>query len=231
VPYDTVLLDLDHTLLDSDDSEHQAFVAAMRAAGAADPTEHLAAYTTINGALWAAVERGELTPNDVKVARFERLIDRQGLDADATTIAQVFVGSLGANGDLYPGARRLLDRLSNIAVLALVTNGLGEVQRTRLARLDLERYFDAVVISGEVGTAKPGAAIFDLTFERLGRPDRMGALMVGDSLTSDIRGGADYGIATCWYNPGGASSNGVVATYEVASLAEIEKIVERGPDG
>lgn len=125
----------------------------------------------------------------------------------------------------------MLDRLSNTVGLALVTNGLGEVQRARLTRLDLERYFDAVVISGEVGTAKPGNAIFDLTFERLGRPDRAGALMVGDSLTSDIRGGADYGIDTCWYNPGGDSPNGIVATYEAASLTEIVGIVEGGLNG
>jgi 2-haloacid dehalogenase len=83
----------------------------------------------------------------------------------------------------------------------LVTNGLGEVQRARIERLDLEPLFDAIVISGEVGTAKPGTKIFDIAFDALGWPARESALMIGDSLSSDIAGGANYGIATCWYNP------------------------------
>ena len=92
-------------------------------------------------------------------------------------------------------------RSSSQTSLALVTNGLSEVQRTRIERLDLGRYFDAVVISSEVGAAKPSTEIFDLAFELLGSPAKASALMVGDSLTSDIQGGINYGIATCWYNP------------------------------
>jgi HAD superfamily hydrolase (TIGR01549 family) len=85
--------------------------------------------------------------------------------------------------------------------LALVTNGLSDVQRARIERLGLGRYFDAIAISSELGSAKPAPAIFEFALAGLGAPARATALMVGDSLTSDIRGGRNAGIATCWYNP------------------------------
>ena len=86
-------------------------------------------------------------------------------------------------------------------MLAVISNGLGEVVYARLARLGLSDYFDAVVVSSEVGVAKPNPAIFEAAFERLGSPDKATTLMVGDSLTSDIAGGSAFGIDTCWYNP------------------------------
>ena len=110
--------------------------------------------------------------------------------------------------------------------MAMVTNGLSEVQRARIERLDLGRYFEAIVISAEVGAAKPGGDIFDLTFEALGNPDPAGALMIGDNLPSDIKGGIDYGIATCWYNPGGKSAPPeLTPAHTVTDLAAIHDVV------
>ena len=85
--------------------------------------------------------------------------------------------------------------------LALVTNGLSEVQRARIDRLGLGRYFGVIAISSELGTAKPAPAIFEIALAGFGAPAKSSALMVGDSLTSDIQGGRNAGIATCWYNP------------------------------
>ena len=137
----------------------------------------------------------------MRTARFEQLVAAAGLDADPVVMADAFVAGLGMHGDLYPGVRSVLETLTAQASLALVTNGLSEVQRKRIERLDLGRYFDAVVISSEVGAAKPSTEIFDIAFDLLGSPARESVLMVGDSLTSDIQGGINYGIATCWYNP------------------------------
>ena len=199
--YATILLDLDHTLLDSDASETTAFQVTLATFGAQDPASYRSTYDRINRALWERVERGEIDPQHVKTARFKQLAQETGMAADPGDMAVVFARALGAHGELYPGARSALEQLAQSATLALVTNGLSEVQRSRINRLDLERYFDAVVISAEVGTSKPGTEIFDIAFEALGFPGRQSALMVGDSLTSDIQGGANYGIATCWYNP------------------------------
>ena len=121
-------------------------------------------------------------------------------------------------------AREVLDSLAGTATLALITNGIGEVQRTRIERLAIEHYFDAIVISGEVGKAKPGTEIFDIVFERLDAPDKETALIIGDNLGSDIQGGINYGIDTCWYNPGGRNSNGVTATHEIVDLAALQTI-------
>ncbi len=204
-PYTTILLDLDHTLFDTDASEVLAFAATLQAAGVAEPSAHLPTYQRINRALWAAVERHEITPGDVRLARFEQFVAATGLDLDPAELADAFVIGLAEHGDLFDGALDVLDRLAETTRLALVTNGLSEVQRRRIERLGIDRHFAAVIVSAEVGASKPGTRIFDLTFTALGSDDRRtGALMVGDSLSSDMRGGRAAGIATCWYDPHGS---------------------------
>lgn len=226
-----MLFDLDHTLLDSHASESMAYRATLEGVGVGDPDAHFAVYDRINRELWAAVEAGTIGPDDVRVSRFERLIAERHLDADPQAMADRFVAGLGAYGELYEGAEDLLRRLGGFARLGLVTNGIGEVQRARIERLGIESSFSTIVISGEVGTAKPGTAIFDIAFARLGNPPLGTTLMVGDSLTSDIAGGINYGIATCWYNPprNGSppkpSPRHIHPTYEVSDLLAIETIV------
>lgn len=227
VRYPTLLFDLDHTLFDSDASLVQALEVALADAGVDDPGGRYEVFDRINRALWKQVEASTMTPQQVHVARFVQLAEEIGFDADPAALATVYGRALGEHGDLYPGARELLDALAATPVtMALVTNGLSEVQRARIARHDLDRYFAAVVISAEVGTAKPGPLIFDLTFEALGGPDPAGAVMIGDNLSSDILGGADYGIDTCWYNPGGRTADlDVAITHDVRTLAEIHDVV------
>lgn len=222
--YSTLLIDFDHTLLDSDASAHAAFAITMVAAGVADPSPVIPAFEAINAELWAAVESGDLSPNDIRSLRFERLVRATGIDADPGAMADLYVQGLGAHGGLYPGVADVLDALAERASLALVTNGIGEVQRARIERLGLAPYFDAVVISGEVGSAKPATEIFDIAFERLGRPDKTATLMVGDNPTSDIAGGIAYGIDTCWYSPNGAVSD-LTPTHRITDLAELLEIV------
>lgn len=224
--YSTFLLDLDHTLFDSDASESAAFAQTMAAAGVGNPARYAASYRSINLELWARVERGEISPQHVRTRRFERLAAEENIDADPLQMADDFVSGLGANGDLYDGAREMLEQLSDQATLALITNGLGEVQRTRIERLGIDEYFDAVVISAEVGAAKPGRKIFDIAFEALDFPSRKRSLMVGDNLASDIQGGANYGIATCWYNPNGDSVRDADhVVHEINDLAELLGLV------
>ena len=223
--YRTLLLDLDHTLFDSDTCELQAFEETLRAVGVEEPLQHHETYVGINKPLWYSVERGELTPQDVRVTRFERLITEIGLDANPEHMAESFETSLGAKGDLYPGARDVLEKLAPQATLALVTNGLSGVQRARIERLDIGKYFDAIVISAEIGASKPGAEIFDATFRALGSPPKDTTLMVGDSLSSDIRGGANYGIATCWYNPKGKTADPEAGIHhEISRLDQLPAI-------
>jgi YjjG family noncanonical pyrimidine nucleotidase len=223
--YTTLIFDLDHTLFDFDASVDVAFAATLSHAGVDRPNGHREAFTAINLELWEQVERGELTPDQVGTLRFKQLIHRFGIDADPHAMAADYVAGLGSNGDLLPGARNLLEVLAPQATMALLSNGIGEVARAKVARLDLDHYFDAIVVSGEVGVAKPHGAIFDIVFERLGHPDKATTLMIGDSLTSDIRGGTDYGIDTCWYAPGAPADAPSDATYRVERLADIPAVV------
>jgi len=223
--YTTLLFDLDHTLFDFDASVDAALGDTLAGAGIPDPNGHRPTFGAINKALWRQVEQGELTPDLVGVMRFEQLVARLGVDADPKAMSDDYIAGLGANGDLLPGARELLDELAPKATLALISNGIGKVARAKIERLDIDRYFDAIVISGEAGVAKPHAGIFDIVFASLGNPDRSTALMIGDSLTSDIAGGAAYGIDTCWYAPTARLGTAVHTTYRVESLAEIPRIV------
>ncbi len=231
--YTTVLIDLDHTIFDFDASELAAFADALSVADLADADTHFPTYHTLNSALWAAAERGEIRSGEIRNARWERFLTELGLDPHPDTVismADTFVAGLGRNGDLYPGAIDVLTALSGQVSLALVSNGLGEVVHARLARLRIESLFDAVIVSSEVGSSKPGSAIFDATFQRLGNPPKAGALMVGDSLSSDIAGGAGYGIATCWYNPHGkpapdTTESTVRITHQIGALTELLGVV------
>lgn len=227
--YSTLLFDLDHTLIDADASEAISFDRTLRAAGVADPSALVDQYAEINTALWAAVERNEITPDDVRVTRFARLVEAADIDADPVDMADHYVAGMASTAELYPGARDVLEDLATTATLALVTNGLSEVQRPRIERLDIGHLFDAVVISGEVNTAKPGAKIFDLTFDLLGWPDKKMTLMIGDSLSSDIPGGSGYGIATAWYNPGGQPQpTDLVIDHVVTSLSQLPALAKTG---
>jgi YjjG family noncanonical pyrimidine nucleotidase len=224
--YSTFLIDLDHTIFDSDTSETAAFEQTMLAAGIADAACHAQAFREINLELWAAVERHELIPQQVKSLRFERLVATRQLAADPSRMAEDYVLALGANGQLYDGAREVLEALSERTSLALVSNGLSEVQRARIHRLGISDYFDAVAISAEIGAAKPGTKIFDVVFAELGEPEKATAVMVGDNLSADIQGGVNFGIATCWYNPhrrvAGPSVN---PGHEIAALHELLALV------
>jgi YjjG family noncanonical pyrimidine nucleotidase len=224
--YATLLLDLDHTLVDSETSELLAFGDTMASIGIEDAEQYFADYTSINRSYWAAVERGEITPDQVRVARFREFIGHFGIDADPEVMAATFVAGLGAHGELYSGATEVLDQLHDSVPMGLVTNGLSDVQRTRIARLDIEHYFQTIVISGEVGVSKPGTAIFDFAFAGLGSPSRDTALMVGDSLSSDIQGAANYGIAGCWYNPARRTAGSdVPIAHEIAALSDLPAVV------
>jgi YjjG family noncanonical pyrimidine nucleotidase len=222
--YTTLLFDLDHTLFDSDVAEAAAFDDTLRSVGARQPGDYFDTFVDINVGLWAKVETGELSPNEVRHLRFRQLIDATDLEADPDEMGNRYVWGLGNNGDLYPGTRAVIDSLAGSATLALITNGIGEVQRARIERLAIDHYFTSVVISGEVGEAKPGTEIFDIVFEQLGGPDKETALIIGDNLGSDIQGGINYGIDTCWFNPNDRDSNGKTITHEIADLSALPAI-------
>lgn len=201
--YEVVLFDLDNTLSDFDWSKREAFAAMLHAEGINNPDDYLDTFTTVANPLWAQLERGEITLETLNDERFQRLVANTDIGVDPARLAPAFLTWLGKTGGLLAGARELLDELQGQVRIGLITNGYSEVQRPRLANFDLDKYFEAVVVSSEIGHAKPNSEFFDVAFDLLGHPDPSTVLVVGDSLSSDIAGGETAGAGTCWFNPAG----------------------------
>lgn len=219
VAYQAHFFDFDHTLFDSDASEALAFDHAMTSQGVAPTPALFATYRRINSALWKLVEGGGISPSEVKIRRFAELVIDASLDVDPISMADAFTIGMQESGELYPGAADVVTRVREHGPVALVTNAISEIQRRRIERLDIGSLFDTIVISSEVGVAKPAPEIFDLAFARLGPVDRADTLMVGDSLSSDMAGGFAAGLATCWFNPNGSvRSADLVPDHEITSL-------------
>ena len=225
--YKWVLLDADGTLFDYDRAEQYALERALQDFDLAFDQATIGTYRRINGALWLDFEAGKVEVDRLKVLRFERLLAALNAgDVDPARFSTVYLGHLGECAALIDGAARVVRALRARTHLALITNGLKEVQRSRLAKSQLEPFFEAVIISDEVGIAKPDPGIFDVAFLRMGEPDRSEVLIVGDSLTSDMKGGYDYGIDTCWFNPNHAPREPQIDTrYEIDTLSALLTIV------
>jgi len=226
MPYNWLLLDADGTLFDYDKAESKALRTSLVRIGIRFRPEYHATYRTINAALWKAFERNEITQTEVRTKRFEQLFDEIGVQADATAFDSLYLEALSREADLIDGARSVLAQLAKHAKMVLLTNGIPHVQRSRLARSELAPYFQAIIISGEIGVAKPDPRIYEATFDAIRNPRKATVLMVGDSLTSDIQGGNNAGIDTCWYNPTRhPSPRDPTPTYEIASLDELVPLV------
>ena len=133
---------------------------------------------------------------------------------------------LATHADLLPGALTALEELSEVATLALVSNGAISVQESRIAASGIDRYMDGIYISEKVGAAKPSAKLFEHAFRDLGITNKSRVLMVGDDLLADIKGGLNAGVDTCWFNPGNLENkSGITPKYTVSSYEELYRIV------
>ena len=246
--YDIILFDADDTLFDFRRSERHAFAQTMTAFGFDyDEAYHLEVYQRVNTAIWEEFAQGRITQKALKVKRFRRLgealarpdsapihtggasvprNDVQPAGFNPEAFAEAYETNLGNACFLLEGSEALVRRLRGTHRLGIVTNGLERVQSVRIAQSPIADCFETIIISESVGVAKPDPAIFDLTLARLGHTDRKSVLMVGDSLASDIRGGLNAGLDTCWYNPEGLAGRADIRpTYEIRSLEAVEDLV------
>ena len=224
--YKWLLFDADGTLFDYDKAEAAALANTFREFDLTLGPDDTATYRSINGDLWLAFERGKIAQGDLRTARFQRLFGALGLAQDAESFSERYLHNLGAASDLLEGAEPLVKMLQAHFSLALITNGIAMVQRSRLARSPLADCFDPIVISEEVGASKPAPEIFDVAFAKMGHPNKNDVLIVGDSLTSDMQGGYDYGIDTCWFNPQAKPrETNLPLSYEIQSLKALPSIV------
>ena len=217
--YKAILMDVDDTLFDFQAGNRRAVNRLMDELGYFHPDRY-DQYEEINLACWRALEQGKMTQARLQTERFARFFDAYRIPGDPEAAGRRFVVLLGRQAILLPGALETARAIAEKLPLMIVTNGITAVQKSRMALSPLKDVVAGIVISQEVGAAKPDPAIFDIALERLG-VGRRDALMVGDGVNSDIRGANNAGIDACWVNPsGGMLPEGVHAEYIIDDLRQ-----------
>ena len=226
--YQYLLWDIDGTILDFVAAEGCAIRALFEKYNLGVCTdEMLRQYSKINVKYWQALERNEMTKQEILVGRFRDFFASQGLD---TSLAQAFNDdyqlALGDYPIFMPYAQEVLQEQKGRYTLVAVTNGTKVAQTKKMALTGLNEMFDYVFISEDVGVEKPNWEFFRQVFEKVGITDKSQALIIGDSLTSDMRGGEIAGIDTCWFNPKhGENTPRIPVTYEIDDLRQLEAIL------
>jgi 2-haloacid dehalogenase len=223
--YPWLWFDADGTLFDYNRAEAAALKNTFHSLTLPFEDAYLDVYRKINHGLWQALERQEITQAVLGFRRFELLMEALQLNVSPEQMSSTYVEQLSICSELMDGAYEVLRALHENSQIAIVTNGLQTVQHGRLAHSSIRGFIKELVISEEIGAAKPSRAFFDAAFVRCGHPAKSDVLIIGDSLTSDIQGGVDYGIDTCWYNPMSETKpEGLEITYEIRHLPELLEI-------
>ena len=222
-----LFLDLDDTILDFHKAEWIALRKTFQSFGL-EPTETvMARYSQINREHWERLERKELTREEVLVGRFEELFREFGLEVDPVRCARTYEGNLAVGHYFIPGAPEAVEALSKRYKLYLASNGTAKVQAGRLASANISHFFQEIFVSQEIGANKPDLAYFERCFARIPGFEKTKAMIVGDSLSSDILGGIRAGIQTCWVNPEGKPAReGIKPDYEIQALHQLEALLE-----
>lgn len=221
-PYAWVLFDADETLFYFDAFEGLKLMFA--GFGVEFTQADFEEYQRVNKPLWVAYQDGKISAAELQTVRFEPWAAR--LNVLPQILNSAFLAAMAEICAPLPGARELLSALQGKAKLGIITNGFTELQTVRLQRTGLQHHFDILVISEKVGIAKPDVGIFEHALELMGRPAPEQVLMVGDNPHSDIQGGINAGIHTCWYNVHGhVAPAGITPHYQVSSHQELQQIL------
>lgn len=224
--YKILLFDADSTLLDFEACEQEAVIDCLNYAKLPVTDEVIKKYSEINKGYWEMLERREITKKELMVARWSSLFEYYGFDVNAVEIAELYPKRLADKSHLMVGAEEICKKLYGKFKMYIVTNGFKSVQEKRFMSCPLAKYFDDVFISEDIGYDKPAIEFFDIIAKRIPDYDPNAAIIIGDSLTSDIKGGINAGIDTCWFNPSGKSiPNGMNITYDIRDLDQIAEIV------
>lgn len=221
-----ILFDLDETIFDFKKSEAAAVANALKQIGVTPNEKIVKRYSEINESLWKKLEKGEISRHEVLTKRFEILFDELSVDFDSSEMKKIYEKNLSQTGHLIDGAVDLLEKIYQKYNLYIVSNGTLSVQLGRIKCSKIGKYFKELFISEVIGSVKPQKQFFDYCFERIPDINLEETLIVGDSLSSDILGGNNAGIKTCWFNPNHQINTlGVKVDYEISKLDELLKII------
>ncbi len=224
--YHIALIDADNTLLDFSRSEHDALCDCLRARGLPTNPEIIACYSAINDAYWKRLERGEVTREALCINRFADFFHNYGYAFDAKKMADDYMEALSTKSYLLPGALDFCQHLYGECRMFLITNGNARVQAGRFDPSPLFPLFENCFISQKIGYEKPHIEYFKAVMKEIPDFDPQDTIVVGDSLTSDIQGGINAGLDTCWFNPlRRPLPCNLPVTYVAESFSEIERII------
>lgn len=219
--YNTLLFDIDDTLLDFQLAQRQAFKKLLEVHNVEFSEEILKKYDSYNKNLWNKLEIGELSREELLSTRFSgffKLLKVEPLNNCDDT----YRNFLSEGDQLFPGVLDLLEKLKNTHNLYIVTNGIADTQKNRIKNNKLNNYFKNIFISEEIGFQKPNIKFFEKAFEKIEyQIDKNKTLIIGDSLSADIKGGQNIGIDTCWINP-----NSLINTLENEPTFIIKNVTE-----
>ena len=223
--YTSLFLDLDNTLLDFNKAEAHAIRQVLDAHGLPSDESAVKTYSSINKSFWESFERGEIPKNAIFTGRFKRLLEVFGREGDPSALSAEYCNALAAGYFTVEGAFEILDYLRQKGYrIYAATNGLSATQNRRINGSGLAPYFDRVFVSEDSGYQKPEKEYYDYIISRIPEKNRRKILIVGDSQSSDILGGINAGIDTCWYNPQGIKAK-YPSKYEVFSLMDLKNIL------
>ena len=225
--FEFLLIDMDDTILDFQKAEYFAIRKTLSEAGMEPTDEVCTRYSQINETYWKRLERKEVTREQLQVGRFADLFAEYGIVADAEKCAAEYMLNLSQGHYFIPGAEEALTSLQKKYKLYLASNGNTNTQKSRIASAGIAKYFEGIFISGEIGVNKPDKLFFEGCFAQIENFDLAKTLIVGDSLSSDILGGKNAGIATCWVNPGHkVAPPELQPDYEIENLTQLETLLK-----
>lgn len=222
-----LLFDADDTLFDFPKASAKAFEKMCHAHGIPHTPEVYQIYHKINGELWAAFDRGEVTKEFVVLERYVRFLKALDLDRDPAACNRDYLSGLGEGVYPLPHAEAVCRELKARGHrMYIITNAVASVQRSRLQGSVFAELFEDAFISEEAGAGKPSRAYFDYVGRRLPGMTEENALVIGDSLATDVRGANNAGLPCCWFNPEGKPNpEGLRVDYEIADLRQLLDIV------
>jgi HAD superfamily (subfamily IA) hydrolase, TIGR02254 len=226
--FKTLLFDADNTLFDFDACEREALKLTFQKYEYPLDGEIYNTYVKLNKYLWKQYELGLMDRNTVIYSRFGTLFQQIGIQDDGIAFEDDYQELLGMQHFVYEHAEEVVKKLCLSHDMYIVTNGVTATQLSRIKDSKLDQYFKKIFVSEETGYQKPMKEYFDYCFDRIDGIDKMKTIIIGDSLSSDILGGNNAGIATCWYNPNGLiNQTSAVVNYEVNSLTELYSLFDQ----